>query len=151
MSAVGAVICNSYQDTGSYLFCGSHKALFKNKNETKKKVSTFTEDCFPISSSQFCLRNFIIICHWYIFGFMSKDMLNCWPLQETLKPLLLMLNFWILFSFQAVGNFRTFSLGFKKKLKSSPGKVRCFQVFCLLIVHVIINYAEYLAGHAFLC
>lgn len=96
MSAVGAVICNSYQDTGSYLFCGSHKALFTNKDETnkqKKKKGMFTKACFPILSGQFCLWNFIIICNWCIFGFTSTDLLNCWPLQETLKPLLLVLNF----------------------------------------------------------
>lgn len=47
MSAVGAVICNSYQDTGSYLFCGSPKALFKTGMKQKKE-SMFTEACFPI-------------------------------------------------------------------------------------------------------
>lgn len=55
MSAVGAVICNSYQDTGSYLFCRSQKAFFKNKEETRKKENMFTEACFPILASQFCL------------------------------------------------------------------------------------------------
>lgn len=40
-SAVGTVICNSYQDTGSYLFCGSHKGLFKNKDETEKSKRVY--------------------------------------------------------------------------------------------------------------
>ena len=41
MSAVGAVICNSYQDTGSYLSCGSHKALFKSKDKTEKSKQVY--------------------------------------------------------------------------------------------------------------
>lgn len=41
MSAVGAVIRNSYQDTGSYLFRGSHKGLFKNKDETEKSKHVY--------------------------------------------------------------------------------------------------------------
>lgn len=46
MSAVGAVICNSYQETGSYLFWGSHKALFKNKDETNKKKACLLKPVF---------------------------------------------------------------------------------------------------------
>lgn len=47
MSAVGVVICNSHQDTGSYLICGSHRAPLKTRME-QKKASMFTEACFPI-------------------------------------------------------------------------------------------------------
>jgi len=71
--------------------------------------------------------------------------------QQALQPLLLF-YFWITFSFEDfTGNASTFSFCFKKKLTSCPWKIRHFQVFCLLIIHIGINYAQHLAGHTLLC
>lgn len=66
--------------------------------------------------------------------------------------LLLLFTLGIIFSFDDITeHVSTFASCFKKEIEDIPLEVRCFQVFCLLITLVVINYIECLAGHALLC